>query len=426
VNDPNDTILLANATFTNAQKFLRVIKQHIESNALLRWVFPELVPGVKEKWTESSITIPRTNDVKEGSLEAIGVGGTAVGMHYNCLIKDDLVNEDHIISQEQMQKVIDWHKYSTPLLVRPRSDREVVHGTRWAFYDLYSHIIENEPVFNTFIREDRDEQGVPIFPSEFDDETLKDIESRMGPYIYSCQMKNRPVDPARTLIRQEWLQYIEDLDGPEHIAQLYKRCSRFIVVDPALSQKRSGDFTGIAVVYVDHEYNMYVEYAEEHRLPPDAVQNLLFELVYVHEPNGVGVEIVSLNQMKENIERQMKERKKWFYIQELRPNTHISKEMRVRASLQPLFAQRKVWVRKTQRALIDQLLKFPFGVHDDIIDALAYVPHMWTAGATPSEHVRYSPENDPLNMEYILRKLGHTGEAPKPRKTFPFTLTEEK
>lgn len=424
IQDSNDTILLSNAVFSNAQKFLRIIKHHIESNELFRWVFPELVPGSKDKWTETEITVPRTNDVKEPSIGCIGVGGTAVGLHFRCIIKDDLVNEDHIISMEQMQKVIDWHKYSTSLLVHPSKDRECVTGTRWAFYDVYSHIMDHEPSFKVLKRSVL-ENGEPIFPEEFSVETIQEIADRQGPYIFSCQYMNEPVDPARTIIKQEWLQYIEDLDGPEAISQLYKRCSKFIVLDPALSQKRSGDFTGIVVVYVDHEYNMYVEHADEYRIPPDAAINLLFELVYIHEPSAVGVEIVSLNQMKANIERAMDERKRWFYIQELKPNTHISKEMRVRASLQPLFAKRKVWIRKTQKALIDQLLKFPFGQHDDVIDALAYVPHMWTAGAKPSQYVSYSPEDDPFNMSHILKKLGHDGEKPKVKTSYPFTRTRE-
>jgi phage terminase large subunit-like protein len=425
INDQNDTCLLSNAVFANAQKFLRIIKNHAESNALLRWVFPELVPRSSDKWTETELVFPRTNDVKEPSIGCIGVGGTAVGLHFACIIKDDLVNEDHIISQEQMQKVIDWHKYSTSLLISPAKDRECVTGTRWAFYDVYSHIMDHEPSFKT-LKRSVIEKGQPIFPEEFSLETIQEIQDRQGPYIFSCQYMNEPVDPARTIIRQEWLQYIEDLDGPESLANLYKRCSRFIVVDPALSQKRQGDYTGVVVVYVDHEYNMYVEYAEQHRISPDAVIDRLFELVWVHEPGAVGIEIVSLNQMKVNIDRAMNERKKWFYCQELKPNTHISKEMRVRASLQPLFARRKVWIRKGQRALIDQLLKFPFGSHDDVVDALAYVPHMWTAGAAPSDMVSYDPDKDPFNMQYILSKLGHTGDVDKPRGTFPFVLTKEK
>jgi hypothetical protein len=40
--------------------------------------------------------------------------------------------------------------------------------------------------------------------------------------------------------------------------------------------------------------------------------------------------------------------------------------------------------------------------------------------------VSYDPDKDPFNMQYILSKLGHTGDVDKPRGTFPFVLTKEK
>jgi len=424
IDNNDDTCLLGNAVFGNAQKFLRVIKHHCETNQLLRWVFPECHPG-KDKWTETELTFDRTVDVKEPSLACIGVGGTAVSLHFACIIKDDLVNEDHIISLEQMEKVIDWHKYSTSLLIRPASDREVVTGTRWAFYDLYSHIMDNEPDFKVFFRQAHDAAGEPIFPEEFSEEVLNAIADRQGPYIYSCQYDNEPSDPTKAIIKPEWIQYIEDIGSPEQLALLFKRCSRFIVLDPALSEERQGDYCGLVVVYVDHEYNMYVDEADQHRIGADGQVDMLMNLALAHEPNAIGIELTSFNQLNVSLERAMDMQKRWFYIQELRPNTHITKTMRIRASLQPLFARRKVFIRRSQRVLRDQLLKFPLGKHDDVIDALGYVPHMWTAGAEPSIYSTYDPAKDPFNMQYILDKLGH-GKQPTHRGAYPFILTKEK
>ena len=410
--------MLANATFTNAQKFLRVVKSHFETNEIFRWVFPELIPGPKEKWTESEICVPRTNEVKESSVEAIGVGGTAVGRHFRCIVKDDLVNEDHIISTDQMQKVIDWHKYSASLLVHPGRDREHVQGTRWAFYDVYSYIKENEiPPFQLYERP-AIEYGESIFPEEFDLQTLHDLELRQGPYIFSCQYLNAPVDPARTIIKPEWLQYIEDLKDTD-LKKLYSQCSCYLIIDPAISQKRHGDYTGLILAYVDQHYDVYVEYADRQRISPDQMIDLVFNMVSLHNPNSVGIETVQFARaLKYSMEQAMRDRKKWFYIQELQPNTHQTKEMRVRASLQPLFAQRKVYIRKSQTALKDELLKFPLGDHDDVVDALAYLPHMWTAGPGPYEP-KPETSKDPFNMSYILEKLQHSS----PESNYPFVLT---
>jgi len=415
INDPNDTILIANATITNAQKFLRVIKHHIESNNMLRWLFPDLIPRPQDKWTEYEICVPRSNDVKESSVEAIGVGGTAVGRHFRCIIKDDLVNEDHLLSREQMQKVVDWHKYSASLLVHPGRDREHVQGTRWAFYDVYSHIMDNEPSFKVLKRGCVKEDGQPEFPEEFDLQTLADLRARQGTFIFSAQYENQPSDPERQVIMSSWLQYIEDLPQKPD----YQRCNAFMLVDPAVSTQRHGDYTGIIVAYVDSRYDVYVELAERARMAPDTMIQRVMDLVQLYNPLVVGIETVSFGKaLKYMFERAQQDRKKWFYIQELQPNTHVTKEMRIRSSLQPLFSQRKVYLGKRQVELVDELLKFPLGEHDDLIDALAYLPHVWMPGRKDLPVVD-KPEDDPFNMAYILEKLHHGQSVP----TMPFVWT---
>ena len=415
INNPNDRILIGNAVIGNSIKYLGIIARHFETNQIFRWLFPEVIPDFgKTKWTQTEIVINRKEEWREPSIQAIGVGGTAVGLHFPCIIKDDLVNEDHLISMEQMQKPIDWHKYSVSLLVNPDIDTEVLVGTRWAFADVISYVQENEPVFKWYSRactlngldiEHPDAQ--PIFPEQFPIRALKAIRDRQGPYIFSCQYMNAPVDPARQIFRKEWIQYIEDLEkNPQFsLKDLYERSVCYVILDPALSQDRHGDFTGAVVVFVDHNYDVYIEEAHQLRIGVPELIDWTFTAVERYNPTAVGVEMASLlRALKFPFENEMTRKGKFFYIQELQPNTKISKEMRIRASLQPLFAQRKVYMRRSQVALFDQLLKFPFGQHDDIVDALAYLPHMWVAGDTPTVR-EDDPSLDPFNMTHILGKL---------------------
>src|SRR5262249_30817559 len=78
VNDPQTTILLASETVTLAEHVLREIKAVIERNTLFRVLFPELIPvdTRKTKWSETEIVVPRPLEVKEASIQTIGVGGT--------------------------------------------------------------------------------------------------------------------------------------------------------------------------------------------------------------------------------------------------------------------------------------------------------------------------------------------------------------
>jgi len=186
VNNPNIRILLSSSTTTNAQKMLGLIRAKWERCDMLRWLFPELVPNTGlSRWNDSCAVINRTQDFPEGTYEAIGAGGTAVSRHYDCIIEDDLVSEDHLISKEQMDKVISWHQYKESLFVSPGKGLDVLIGTRWAHYDLLSHVMETEVDRVRYIRA-ATENGVPIFPEEFTLQELERLLTVMGPYRYSC------------------------------------------------------------------------------------------------------------------------------------------------------------------------------------------------------------------------------------------------
>ena len=67
--------------------------------------------------------------------------------------------------------------------------------------------------------------------------------------------------------------------------------------------------------------------------------------------------------------QQMEARGIVFPIKDLETSTRISKQARIR-SLQPKFEDKKIFLRKTQLSLIDQILRFPQIPHDDLLDAL--------------------------------------------------------
>jgi hypothetical protein len=431
IKDKNDTIILGSATDGMAVKMGRAVRQHFDGNNLFRWVWSDLLPPTGRKWTDHELEINRDVDVKEPSLFLIGVGGTAVGLHFRRMIKDDLVNEDHLISQDQMQKPIDWHKYSLSLLINPERDTELINGTRWAYSDFVSYVQDNEPQFRVFWQAATqggksidDPEAEPIFPEEFSLNTLRMIRDRQGPYIFSCQYMNDPVDPARAIIQKDWINYIEDLEKLHDFdyKAILERSMCYVIVDPALSKERHGDYTGYVVCFVDHNYDVYIEEAKKLRIGVHELMDLLFNLVNTYNPTMVGIEMASLLRALEHpLETEMTKRGKFFYVKALQPSNKISKEMRIRASLQPIFARRKVFIRKSQKALEEQLIKYPFINEDDIIDALAYLPHIWVPGDQPGPE--YTDEEkasmDPMNIEYILNKLTRGNMA----VNYPFVQT---
>ena len=90
------SIMIANEKEQNAKDFLYAIKQQFEVNALLRALFPEVLPldFNDTVWSASRIILNREFARKEPSVFVIGVGGTVTGAHPDIIIVDDMISRE--------------------------------------------------------------------------------------------------------------------------------------------------------------------------------------------------------------------------------------------------------------------------------------------------------------------------------------------
>ncbi len=199
--DGADTrILLAAKTATNAQHQLRWIETKFEQCDILQALWPHKcwnnARKDSRKWSESEMMIPRPTDFPEASIETIGVGGKVTGRHYDVMIKDDLIDIEDANSEVVMRSAIEWHQASRALMDDPDKSLEYVLGTRWAVYDLYQEIIDNDPTVEKVVRA-AIENGRPIFPEMFSLQTLHRLHKEMGPRFFLLYM-NSAANPELT------------------------------------------------------------------------------------------------------------------------------------------------------------------------------------------------------------------------------------
>jgi len=410
LNNPEIRILIVKNTSTNAEKDLIEIQSHFEKNVLFRALYPEVIPTdfKKVRWNSQELEVPRQSSWSEATVEAIGYTGKAVGRHFDVIIEDDMLapEEGSEVTKEIADKVIAAHKLLKFVFVNWRDGESIVIGNRWAHYDLVSWIRENEKYYDVYHRA-AVEDGKAIFPEQFDLETLHQLEVSLGPYIYSCQMMNNPVDAAKQVFKQEWLEqffYDEPARGGY----------RILIIDPAYSIKKTGDFTGTVVVDVDADYNVDIIHAEQERIGSADLMDKIFGLQAQFLPHVVGCEMVSSAKvLTYTFEEEMRKRNQWFYIEPL-DTGGVAKEIRIR-SLQPLFARRQIRAARHMTDLVNQLKDFPFGKHDDIIDALSYVPKLWAPGNKPAEP---NGPDDPFSLQAIIRELHSRGRQDQ----YPFVM----
>jgi len=348
-------------------------------NPYFRGLFPEFCPNTPEWGTQVAVTVPNRNNyrLKEETIEVMGAEAKVVGRHYDYIKKDDLVTPETVTTSEQIEKTIDWDRFSISLFDIPQTGREDYIGTRYHDRDLYGHLLENRREIKPYIRQ-AIEDGKPVFPERYGLDELKNIRERQGYYIFSCQYQNDAIPQEDARFKKDWIEYYEVL--PDNLRYV-------MAVDPAISDRPGADYSGIVVVGTDYlrPPTMYIAYTLRARMLPNELIDKIFELYDLYHPIYVGLETVSFQKMlKFALQDEMKKREKYIPIKELKPGARVSKEFRIMA-LQPRFEARMVKIKRTMTELEDELLRFPRGRHDDLIDALAYCLEMISPAQEPSK-----------------------------------------
>jgi hypothetical protein len=138
---PNTRILLASNKGENAEGFLAGIKGHLSGNDLLLGLFPEILPRDPARagleWTQGAITVQRSRrDLRESTIQTIGVEGELVSRHYDGGVFDDCVGKENSGTKAERAKVWDFFMKARPLF-DPGATKEFV-GTHWHYADAYA------------------------------------------------------------------------------------------------------------------------------------------------------------------------------------------------------------------------------------------------------------------------------------------------
>ena len=410
LQDPNRRILLSCNTMRNAQRRLRRIQRHFEVNPIFRWLYPEVIPEFdKVPWNANEMTVRRTTTLIEPTVDIAGVGTAVTGRHYDTIIKDDIVDDKNTNTPELIEDTIEWDASTIPLFDDPEdpSNEEVVIGTPWHRADLYS-LKSADPEYLVYIRHALENSegnpdfsaGLPIFPERLSRERLERIRDRVAnDELFFCQYMCDPRGGEASQFRREWvLEFKKEPEGELAVS---------LTVDPGSLRPDDGDFTAYVVCGVDARANMYVLHRIAIRHNPREIINTLFDLNSQFKPHSIGIEEVAYQKVLRHFAtEEMRRRNVWLPFVELKTDTRVSKEMRIR-SLIPRFSNSSIFIRPHMSDLRNQLLDFPKGRHDDLIDALAYQLQILRV-----PQVRKVTTVDPFSIEEVLKELADRRHLP--------------
>ncbi|MCK9370324.1 phage terminase large subunit [Candidatus Dojkabacteria bacterium] len=377
--DPSVRILIANATFDMACSFLGQIKKHLQNNEKFKEYYGDLATNA-EKWSENMITVPKVFNYKkkEATVTAYGVGGNLVSQHYDVIIMDDVVNRDFINTAEQIDKTILFYKDALDLL--EPDGKLIVIGTRWADADLYGWIMDKSNPdriyegFEVFLKQaytgnlETGEDLKLLFPEKFTQEYLIDLKRNKGPLEFANQWMNDPMPSEEAKFKPFWFKNVLEDELK------WREINYFTCVDPAIGQLKHSDRTAIVTIGVDQFNNWFIVNIIWEKLLPNEIIDHIFANWEHFQPRKVGIEMVAYQKsLHYTIIDEMRRRNIYLPVVELKASR--SKEERIEG-LVPRYANGSVYHLQQcpyRAELEDELLRFPRGKHDDIIDALAYM-----------------------------------------------------
>jgi predicted phage terminase large subunit-like protein len=374
LKNPDIRILIVNATETNASKMIRTMGRFLgKGNKLSQWYGP----FESDVWNQEELIVrQRRKNLVAPTFMGAGIQKTLTSQHFDIILADDLVDNENSRTKEQREKVYDFYLSLFDLL--EPDGKMVVIGTRYHQDDLYSRILEDHAKnknWSLFIR-DCWKEGLsweePLFPEKFTKELLiSKRDTPGGVHHFWSQYMNNPLDPENSDFKTEWIKTYDGLDG-RNPTGLY------LTIDPAISLSRDADYSAFVVAGMGWDRRIRVMDAVHKRLVPSELVDEVFRLVKKWKLHRIGIETFAFQKtLKYDIQRQQRERGIFFSIDELgkrhsgRGEQILSKEARIRR-LQPYFEQGLVEMRGDMQELRDELLAFPRGKHDDLIDALSY------------------------------------------------------
>jgi predicted phage terminase large subunit-like protein len=388
-------IVLCSRTQDHAVKLLGLIKDTLDFSDQCRQLFGYWGQHSSKSWSKSEI------ELKDGSMIICkGTGqqlrGIKIGnQRPSLIIIDDPEDENNTKTSEAMENNLRWLLQSAVPSLDPRKGRIIVIGTPQHERCLVETLKEMKGWTNLQYKPDM-EKGIALWEDWWSIKKLKEkkaeLESinRLSVFYreYMCEI----VGDEDQLFRADDFRYYKGDVFLDDERQAYINMTSpekkqipiniFTGVDPASSTKQTADYSVIFNIGVDAESNRYVlPYYRKRATPLDIAEEIVNNYKKFY-PQKTRIESVGYQEMlRQYVIKRCEDENMFIPGLNIKENPRTNKSRRLE-SLQPIFARGQVYMKKEMEPFINELLLFPRGKHDDLLDGFFYA----NKGCYPPHH----------------------------------------
>lgn len=408
-------ILIISEAEAQSQKFGEWVNDQLKNNEKLRYVFGDWIAPDKKKGHKDNAEM---FDNGYTMLQMVGMGKRIRGIRFKSFrpslcIGDDCESSANTGTPELRQKNIDfWNKVVQPIgtpdtkfvymgtLVHPNSLLTHIHERADYRSRIYSAIVsypdradlwdEFEEVYRNQENPNRlqdaidfyhvnqkemNEGAKTLWESRFPYYKLMMEKVNIGSKAFSSEFLNIGFDDSDAIFKEGNMIYFDDKD----LFDQFNRPIRLDVYqfwDIAVGKNDRSDYNAIVTIGRDNRTGIiYILDAWAKKCPMHIALETMFDKIVEYRPKVAGVETV---QAQHEMFRQLQQMltKRGVYHTKLKAIMPRGRKEERIESLEPLFENGAIRIKKNQRLLLEMLVQFGTHDHDDLPDALASVVNM--------------------------------------------------
>lgn len=418
----NARVAIFNAKESRAKSWVGAIREFVESNQAFQLLYRDMLPegvgftssrdGIRRGWTwsDSELLFVRTSSgVPEPSISAHGATGAAAGYHFTHIIKDDIIELKHALSELEMQRAKEWIDTARYLESPAEKGNELLVYTRWHFNDVYRHVRTSWPgEYRIFHRpaltsDPATGEETSAFPEKWTTPELFKMRER-DPFYFNSQLMLRPQPGREVAFDPQWLRYgeictfdddlhfairadsydptrtlAEDDSRPPRIVPLWQ-CDKVVLWDPAPSEERdrrqnTSARNGKVALALDPWGRWLILEARGTRQDPvdELFDTILLAMKW--SIRKVATEEVNFSKLYRHFANHLLSTEPAFRKADIQflPQKcpRMEKDTRIRA-LMPDWREGYIYLNEPEsQQLVTEFREYPFGTTRDILDAFA-------------------------------------------------------